>query len=586
MQPPISAGTVLQNRYKIVQILGQGGFGRTYLAEDQRRFNEFCAIKELIPNTIDPVAWQKAQELFLREAAILYQIQHPQVPQFRERFEQDQRLFLVQDYVAGKTYRTLLDERKAVGGAFTEEEVLQLVRSLLPVLEHIHTRGIIHRDISPDNIILRDLDNKPVLIDFGVVKELATRLQAGNPTAPATYVGKLGYSPSEQMQTGQAYPSSDLYALAVTAIVLLTGKEPQELFDENLLSWNWQRWVTVSPHFAQVLNRMLSFRPGDRFPSATEVAQALDSPGQQTPLVPASIPVASKPGLSNVQTVPVGRRPEPASPSAPGTPSHTISEPSTRSFLDNPLAIGLITIAVVSITGFGSWALVRTLRGTPSSQPTEVPTQTFPSPVVPDNSTTSPTPTVTPTTNEPTIISRPLSLDASGTTQVEGTIPSNQTIRYTFRGKEGQTLTAVLAQERGVVLTVLGPNEEPVETSAQNTTFYQGTLPVSGKYAIDLTLPPGTSESNYNLNIQLENPPQPTPTETPTETPIETPTEIPTEIPTQTPTETPTQTPTDIPTTTPTDTPLIPIPDQNQNNQSTDDTSNQDVNPTDILPRR
>lgn len=93
MQPPISAGTVLQNRYKIIQILGQGGFGRTYLAEDQRRFNEFCAIKELIPNTVDPVAWQKAQELFLREATILYQIQHPQVPQFRERFEQDQRCF-------------------------------------------------------------------------------------------------------------------------------------------------------------------------------------------------------------------------------------------------------------------------------------------------------------------------------------------------------------------------------------------------------------------------------------------------------------------------------------------------------------
>lgn len=570
MQPPISAGTVLQNRYKIIQILGQGGFGRTYLAEDQRRFNEFCAIKELIPNTVDPVAWQKAQELFLREATILYQIQHPQVPQFRERFEQDQRLFLVQDYVAGKTYRSLLDERKAVGSAFTEQEVLQLMRSLLPVLEHIHSRGIIHRDISPDNIILRDLDNKPVLIDFGVVKELATRLQAGNPTAPATYVGKLGYSPSEQMQTGQAYPSSDLYALAVTAIVLLTGREPQELFDENLLSWNWQRWVTVSPHFAQILNRMLSFRPGDRFSSATEVAQALAYPGQQTPLIPASIPAAPNPGLSNVQTVPVGRRPEPASQSAPGTPGHTIPEPSTRSFLDNPLAIGLITVGVVSIAGIGSWALVRTLRGTPSPQPTEVPTQTFPSPVVPDNSTTSPTPTVTPTTNEPTIISKPLALDTSGTTQVEGTIASNQTIRYTFRGRKGQTLTAVLAQERGVVLTVLAPNREPVEASAENTTFYQGTLPVSGRYAIDLTLSPGSSESDYNLNIELENPPQPTPTETPTE--------IPTEIPTETPT--------DIPTATPTNTPLIPFPDQNQNNQPTDDTSNPDVNPTDILPRR
>ncbi|KOP25257.1 serine/threonine protein kinase [Hapalosiphon sp. MRB220] len=583
MQPPISTGTVLQNRYQIIQILGQGGFGRTYLAEDQRRFNELCAIKELIPNTTDPIAWQKAQELFLREANILYQIEHPQIPKFRERFEQDQRLFLVQDYVAGKTYHTLLDERKAVGGAFTEQEVLELMRSLLPVLEHIHSRGIIHRDISPDNIILRELDNQPVLIDFGVVKELATRLQAANPTVPATYVGKLGYSPSEQMQTGQAYPSSDLYALAVTAIVLLTGKEPQELFDENLLNWNWQRWVTVSPHLTHILNRMLSFRPSDRFQNATQVAQALVSPGQQTPLASASIRAASNPGISNVHTIPVGRSPEPALPSTPDTPSNTIPEPASSSFLDNPLAVGLITVAVVSIAGIGSWALVRNIRGTSSTQPTEVPTQTFPSPVVPDGSTISPTPTVTPTTNEPTIVSRRITLDTAGGTKVEGTITDNQIIRYTFRGRQGQNIIALLTQESGVVLTVLGPDKQPIDNSAQNATFYQGTLPVNGRYAIDLTLPPGITESSYNLNIQLESPLQPTPTETPTQTPTETPTQTPTEIPTQTPTEiptetptqTPTQTPTAIPTETPTNTPFITIPNQNPNNQPTDGTSNQ-----------
>ncbi|RAM50522.1 MAG: serine/threonine protein kinase [Hapalosiphonaceae cyanobacterium JJU2] len=578
MQSPISTGTVLQNRYQIIQILGQGGFGRTYLAEDNRRFNELCAIKELIPNTTDPVAWQKAQELFLREANILYQIEHHQIPKFRERFEQDQRLFLVQDYVAGKTYHTLLDERKAVGGAFTEQEVLQLMRSLLPVLEHIHSRGIIHRDISPDNIILRDLDNQPVLIDFGVVKELATRLQAANPTVPATYVGKLGYSPSEQMQTGQAYPSSDLYALAVTAIVLLSGKEPQELFDENLLTWNWQRWVSVSPHLTHILNRMLSFRPSDRFQNATQVAQALASGGQQTPLASASIPAAN-PGVSNVQTIPVGRPPSPGSPSTPDTPSHTIPEPASRSFLDNPLAVGLITVAVVSIAGIGSWAVVRTIRGTPSPQPTEVPTQTFPSPVVPDGSTISPTPTVTSTTNEPTIVNRRLTLDASGVTNIEGTITANQIIRYTFRGQKGQNIIALLAQESGVVLTVLGPNREPIDNSAQNATFYQGTLPVNGRYAIDLTLPPGIAESDYNLNIQLESPPQPTPTQTPTdiptEIPTETPTDIPTEIPTETPTDIPTQTPTETPTETPTNTPFLPIPNQNPNNQPTNGTSNQ-----------
>ncbi|MEJ1936628.1 serine/threonine-protein kinase, partial [Nostoc sp. NIES-2111] len=275
MQPPILIGSILQNRYRIVQILGQGGFGRTYLAEDQRRFNELCAIKELIPTPTATSSWEKAQELFHREAAILYQIENPQIPKFREKFEQDQRLFLVQDYVAGKTYRELLTQRQAVGQTFTELEVLQLIRSLLPVLEHIHGRGIIHRDISPDNIILRDSDSKPVLIDFGVVKELATRLQSPEMTTPVTTVGKLGYSPSEQMQTGRAYPSSDLYALAVTAIVLLTGKEASELFDENQLAWTWQRWVRVKPVFAQIINRMLAHAPGDRFQTAAEVSQAL-----------------------------------------------------------------------------------------------------------------------------------------------------------------------------------------------------------------------------------------------------------------------------------------------------------------------
>ncbi|MGL4617460.1 MAG: protein kinase domain-containing protein, partial [Chroococcidiopsis sp.] len=106
LQPPLQLGTVLQNRYRVDRVLGQGGFGRTYLAEDLGRFNELCALKELIPAQADNYALEKSQQLFQREAAILYQIQHPQVPQFRATFEEDRRLFLVQDYVAGKTYRT------------------------------------------------------------------------------------------------------------------------------------------------------------------------------------------------------------------------------------------------------------------------------------------------------------------------------------------------------------------------------------------------------------------------------------------------------------------------------------------------
>ena len=532
MQPPITVGTVLQNRYRIIQILGQGGFGRTYLAEDQRRFNELCAMKELISTATEALAWEKAQELFHREAAILYQIEHPQVPKFRERFEQDQRLFLVEDYVAGQTYQALLAERQAVGQTFTEAEVLQFIKLLLAVLEHIHSRGIIHRDISPENIILRDSDAKPVLIDFGVVKELATRLRSPESAMPETTVGKLGYSPSEQMQTGGAYPSSDLYALAVTAIVLLTGKEPREIFDQNQLTWNWQRWVKVNPRFAIVLNRMLNHIPSDRYQSAASVSQALQSL-EQVNLPPLN--------TSNLQTIAVGRRPDSIPPAAsPKKQPEPVIPPSPTSLvLDNPLAIAAIGTAVVIIAGFGSWALVSSIRSQ-SKTPNETLPQNFPSPVISGGTTF----TSTPTPEEPVISSRRLNLKASNPTTVTDTLKTNQIIRYTFFGQEGDNLTAFIDPGSRVLLTVFSPNQQPIDRDVQQVTSYKGTLLVTGRYTIELTLVPGVAESSYNLNVALETPVKPTPTETPQPIPTETPQPIPTETPFPIPTETPQPIPT------------------------------------------
>jgi len=533
MQPPITVGTVLQNRYRIIQILGQGGFGRTYLAEDQRRFNELCAIKELIPTATGTGAWEKAQELFAREAAILYQIQHPQVPQFRERFEQDQRLFLVQDYVAGKTYRALLDERKAAGKTFTEAEVLQLMRSLLPVLEHLHTRGIIHRDISPENIILRESDRLPVLIDFGVVKELATKLQSLNASTPLTTVGKLGYAPAEQMQTGRAYPSSDLYALAVTVLVLLTAKEPQELFDENQLTWNWQKLVKVDPRFAQILNRMLSHSPSDRFASVAALTQALQVLAQ---------PNQVNPALSNMETVAVGRRPDPIPPVAPKRPDPVIPDPPpSNSILDNPLALGAIGAAVIILAGFGSWAVVSSIRSQPKTLAPEAPPQTFPSPVITGAATPTPTPTATPTNIEPIVTNKRLTFVTPNQLNLDGTIKANETVQYSFFGRKGSKLIASLSPEsNNVLLTVLAPNREIIDNSAQQVTSYQGVLPVSGRYIIQLTSAQEVPQSNYVLNVGLENlelTPTPEPTPEPTFTPTLEPfTPTPTPEPTLAPT--------------------------------------------------
>lgn len=281
--PDPSAQTILGMRYRVLHLLGQGGFGRTYLAEDLNRFEEKCVLKEFVPLVHDAEALRKAEELFQREAGVLYQLQHDQIPRFREllRVMQDQEatLYLVQDYIPGQTYREMLQDRQRDSRTFSEDEILDLFRQLLPVLQYLHNLRVIHRDIAPDNLILRKTDNRPVLIDFGGVKQIAAQVEQELRSQVAlpnpTRLGKVGYAPDEQMQSGEVTPSSDLYALAVTALVLLTGQEPLSLYDPHTVTWHWRRMVQLSPRLSQVLDRMLAFRPSDRYQSATEVMQAL-----------------------------------------------------------------------------------------------------------------------------------------------------------------------------------------------------------------------------------------------------------------------------------------------------------------------
>jgi serine/threonine-protein kinase len=577
MRPPLSIGTLLQNRYRLLKILGQGGFGRTYLAEDQGRFNELCALKELTPAQGSEYALDKSRELFQREAQILYQIQHPQIPQFRATFEQDQRLFLVQDYVEGKTYRELLEERKANGYTFSEAEVKQLMRQLLPVLAHIHAKGIIHRDIAPDNIILRDRDRLPVLIDFGVVKELATRFQSSfqspatlsqSATVPQnTTVGKLGYAPSEQIQTGRAYPSSDLYALAVTAVVLLTGKEPQDLYDDATLSWYWQRWATVSPEFAQVLNRMLNYRPGDRYQSVSDVVRVLDG---GTAAVPPAIPTQPKqptqpvappaPGTSQVATQAVGRRPEPER-SQPEIQIETRS-----SFWDDPWAVAAVGTGLVVLTGIGAWAIVRSVLNNPTPTPSPTATITL-TPTPTPSPTVTPTPSPSPTPEEPTARTEPVRLVPDRDVTRSGRLRANETMTYILSGDRGQPLEqnqllrVVRGGDQAVIMTVLDPNQTPLGDYYRPISVWQNPLPSPGFYYVRLNLARGFSQGNYQLNLNLQNPPpapEPLPPEpTPTFTPPP-PSPDPTPDPIPTATIKPTTLPIEIPS--PEPDPLTPQP--------------------------
>jgi serine/threonine protein kinase, bacterial len=386
----IQPGVILGDRYLIVRELGHGGFGRTYLAEDTNRFRELCVLKEFAPQIQEAEALQKAEELFEREAGVLYKLQHSQIPRFRELFrvhlQSKDSLFLVQDYIEGQTYHALLEARKLQGYYFSEAEIIQLLLQILPVLGYIHASGVIHRDISPDNLMQRSGDGLPVLIDFGGVKRVAAAVasqfsQSGN--SVPTRLGKAGYAPNEQMQSGAVFPHSDLYALAVTALVLLTGKEPQELVDSYTLSWTWRSVINVSPGLAAVLDKMLARLPGDRYQSAYEVLQALNwgaVPPIATPTQPPNYYPQPERTLAVAPQFPVnsplGRTDLPTMP-----PAHT-----TRSSGSGFWRIPIVLLLIAGTAGLGWWGTrswLQSRSGEPTPQPTASVTQ---APVEPETS--------------------------------------------------------------------------------------------------------------------------------------------------------------------------------------------------------
>lgn len=280
MSAEISPGTLINNRYLIQKTLGRGGFGRTYLALNNQRFNEPCVLKEFLPDTQSPSIISKSKELFEREAKVLYQIKHPQIPQFLALLTHQDKLFIVQEYIDGKTYLQILDDRlSSTRKPFSEAEVREWLLDMLPVLEYIHGCNIIHRDVSLENVMLPNNQSKPVLIDFGVVKEKFTQLFCSSSSQSfrqGSVVGKIGYSPPEQLRLGHCYPSSDMYALAVSALILLTGKMPHLLIDDSL-NWEWESHVNVSVSLAAILNKMLAPVPNERYQSATEVIAELQN---------------------------------------------------------------------------------------------------------------------------------------------------------------------------------------------------------------------------------------------------------------------------------------------------------------------
>lgn len=306
----LSCGTkiepLLRNRYRVIKPIGQGGFGKTYLAVDEDMLQTSCAIKQFSPQAQGTKALEKAISLFNQEAVRLHHLgDHPQIPTLLAYFEHDKRLYLVQQFIEGQN---LHYEAQRQGG-FNEEKVRQVLLDILPVLKFIHARNVIHRDITPANIIRREIDGKLVLIDFGIAKQLTT--DSGT-AQPGTRIGTEGFAPLEQLRSGQVYPASDLYSLGATCIYLMTQMKPDSLYNPLDGRWIWQDYLLkkgrkVSDRLAQILDKMLQDLVSYRYQSAEQVLQDLNT----------DFPFASTPNLS--------RKPVSSAPSPPANP--TLSRP-------------------------------------------------------------------------------------------------------------------------------------------------------------------------------------------------------------------------------------------------------------------
>ena len=285
---------LLAERYRALRILGQGGFGRTFLAIDEYKPSQPpCVIKQFLPQAQGTNNVEKASELFGQEAVRLDELgKHLQIPELMAYFTQDERQYLVQEFIDGQN----LAEELAENGAFNEQQVRELLIDLLSVLQFVHSNNVIHRDIKPKNIIRRKSDNKLVLVDFGAAKFTSP----SSLSVTGTVIGSAEYIAPEQAM-GKPKFASDLYSLGVTCIHLLTQIPPFELFDVSENDWVWRQYLTdnpVSDDLGQILDKLIESATKRRYQSVEEVLTAL-SPKSSQQIKSTPIPVSSSQGVTN-----------------------------------------------------------------------------------------------------------------------------------------------------------------------------------------------------------------------------------------------------------------------------------------------
>ena len=312
--------SLINNRYRIIKALAEGGFGKTFLVEDtQMPSRRQCVIKQLKPMNDRPSVFKLVQERFAREAAVLEAVGkgHSQIPDLYAYFEEGGQFYLVQEWVEGEPLINL------VSTPWPEERVKALLVSALSALAHVHERNIIHRDIKPDNIILRHTDQLPCLIDFGAVKELmSTVVSTSGARESSITIGTPGYMPSEQA-AGRPTFASDLYSLGMTAIYLLTGRSPAQLPTDSANGRIlWQQYAPdISTRFASILTRSIHPYFQTRYTTAADMLAALKSPAQfgvqtgaQTPTTQLPISASELPTVAAAPAKPFQATPFQAAP--------------------------------------------------------------------------------------------------------------------------------------------------------------------------------------------------------------------------------------------------------------------------------
>ncbi|MEG3986017.1 tetratricopeptide repeat protein [Microcoleus sp. S28C3] len=339
--------TILGGRYKIIRRLGGGGFGQAYLAVDtQLPGTPQCVVKQLKPQTADLAT---ARRLFDREATTLHKLGqgHDQIPRLFAHFEENEEFYLVEDYYEGETLGEELQRLKR----FREPQAIALLQDILSILKYVHSHNVIHRDIKPSNIIRRKRDGKLTLIDFGVVKLLGFANLSGLQTnAETVAVSTYGYTPPEQ-QNGHPRLNSDIYALGVTAIKALTGKDIRDL---QINLHNWREQVQVSDELAAILDKMVRLDFQQRYQSVEEVLADLEAMvaefNQATQVRETQVreTQAQPTQVRETQARPTALRPAPTPAPAPIAP--------TKGFTFKPWHLVAIA-AVVTAALLGGWKL-------------------------------------------------------------------------------------------------------------------------------------------------------------------------------------------------------------------------------------